>query len=93
MTPPYVVTINNYPCAVAATLEAAQAHAVTEETRYTGTDHRELTWNKHRPDEWRLMSRVRDASTGKGRGRFAWTGRTVYGVPTVSEATPDGGVA
>ncbi|MFH8405539.1 hypothetical protein ACH4FX_12300 [Streptomyces sp. NPDC018019] len=71
---PYVVMTGSIPLGTAASLEAAQAHAEAEATRYGTT--RELRWDVHYAG-CRLMSR-----TG-GRGRFSWSQYWVAEVPVI----------
>lgn len=83
MTDVYVVTIGDTPTTAAATLELAQAAALTAETRYQRDGEWEHRWDEYSPGQWRLMQRRRGPA-GKGR-RFSWTTRTVFTVGFVTE--------
>lgn len=71
----YVATSGDRPTTAGTDLNTVQAAVMATETRYTHPG-RELWWDEHAPDTWRLMSR-----TG-GKGRWAWTQRAVHAVPT-----------
>jgi hypothetical protein len=85
MSAAYVVMYSDSPRAAAPTLAAAQASAEAAETRYTGTESRELRWSQRGATVWRLMSRGRHPETGKGRGRFMLTARAVHAVLLLDE--------
>ena len=72
----FVVTIDNQPLAVAATLEAAQADAVRRDQMYS--PGRELRWaEKEFPEGiWRLQAKSAYSK------RFGWT---LYSVHEVEE--------
>ncbi|MEC3993960.1 hypothetical protein VSR01_10565 [Actinacidiphila sp. DG2A-62] len=71
----FVVTVAESPNAAAASLDAAKAHAVAHETRYSSP---ELRWDEYRPGVWRLMSRY------DGFRRFSWSQVAVHAVPEVT---------
>lgn len=77
MSATYVVMLGDTPQAVATTLAAAQAAAVTSMTKYRTP---ELRWDEHREGTWRLMSRTTD------RGRFAWSCYAVHATPVLDAA-------
>ncbi|MEU1663653.1 hypothetical protein ABZ547_08555 [Streptomyces sparsogenes] len=72
----YVITVNDRPLRVAASLEAAQADAERQAAKCRETG--EYKWVEHRPGEFRLQERGT-------RGRFAWSLYGVHVVPTVTE--------